>query len=261
MNIGRSLELLAIQATAPGAGGAIGAAVTGDSLTMKFGKKSRILTMWADLQVAGSFRLTNASGHDLSTGLRLAVPASDLDLKFPSTLDYDVPPQEAIAVTIFGSGTAGDIETVMGLVEYDGLFAQKLISESEVKRRKVQLITVHQALTAGAAGGYSGERSFILDNPNMRANTDYAVVGYVCSAETAAVYFRGPDTGDRKIGGPGNDLDHDLTRDWFLMLSRLTGEDCIPVINTGNLPSTFGGVVGDENSTATVVSWILAQLK
>jgi hypothetical protein len=73
--------------------------------------------------------------------------------------------------------------------------------------------------------------------------------------------MRGPDTGNVRIGVPGNDLDNEQAATFFAMLSRAYDEPMIPVINSGNKGSTYIGALQDENNASPVVSWYLALLK
>lgn len=259
-------EGLIITATAPGAAGAAGVAVAGDSLTVKNAKGgARILAMWADHQTAGFGQLTSPSMHDQTRGYRYRVAASDLDIRIPMGEAIELSPQEQVALLIAGSGTAGDVESHCISIYYEGLGgvsdASRSIGIAELRRRKLDLVTVDATITTTATPGVTGEELITVESNLMKANTDYAVLGAICSVECSALSIRGPDTGNVKVIMPGNDVDVDMMAGWFMLLSRAHDLPLIPVINSGNRESTFIGAAQDENAAAVPVSWILARLK
>lgn len=259
----KHIELVTATATAPSTGAAA-AAVTGDSLTVKNGRRGvRILSAWACLQTAGFVQIVRPSGHDTTRDFRQRVPASEVDLLLPPGLALDVEPQELLGVTIAGSATAGDVEQVCMLLEYDDLPGtnQRLISWSELMRKTEKLLTVEFTITTTAGPGYGGDELINAESALLQANRDYAVIGAKVAVECGALTIRGPDTGNVRIGIPGNDLDGELTNGWFGTLARAFNRALIPVINSGNQNSTYIGAHTDENAAAVPGSLLLAMLK
>jgi hypothetical protein len=257
------IELLSYSATAPGAAGAAAAAITGDSLTIKNAKqKAQILAIWALNQTAGFHQLTFPSGHDTTRGFRVNVAASEVDMRLPIGLSLDVEPQETITATIAGSATAGDVEIGSMLVKYDDLpgVTARLKKWSEVSRQMEKLTTISFTLNSTAAG-YTGEELINAESDLLMANRDYALLGFEVNTEIAAVYIRGTDTGNVKIGCPGNEQYPELTQGFFGMLSRAYDEATIPVINSGNKNSTYFGALMNENATGSLVTAHFALLK
>lgn len=262
----RSIELLVATATAPGAAGIAATAVAGDSLIVKNGIGSRILTCWSDHQAAGFAQIIrNTSGHDTTRDLRYEVAASELAVHQPTGVPNECAAQELLGITLAGSAVAGDVETLCMLMEYDdlrGLGDQNLIDWPTLQRRMVKTVNLDITLAAAVGPAFAGsEELMTADTDLLKANSEYAVLGYKVRAETAAVYLKGPDTANVRVGGPGNDLDGKNTAEWFTMLSRAYGRPMIPVISTGNKGSTFCGCHADENAGAVVVTWLLALLK
>ena len=70
----------------------------------------------------------------------------------------------------------------------------------------------------------------------------------------------GIDTGQQKIGGPG-DPDPILTSRQFVRLSQETGRPYVPIINANNAGSTFVQAVDVAAATATHVTLQLLRLK
>lgn len=262
----RSIELLVATATAPGAAGVAATAVAGDSLVIKNGVNARILQSWSDHQGAGFCQIVrNTSGHDTTRDLRYEVAVSDLAKHQPTGIANEVAAQELLSVTIAGSATAGDVETLCMLMEYDdlrGLGDQNLIDWPTLQRRMVKTVNLDITLAAAAGPAFATSEELITaDTDLLKSNSEYAVMGYKVRTEVSAVYLKGPDTANVRVGGPGNDLAGDATSEWFTLLSRAYGRAMIPVISTGNKGSTFCGCHQDENAGAVVVTWLLALLK
>lgn len=263
----RHIELMVAYATAAAVGGSAAAAAVGDSLTIKNARKgARIINCWCDLQAAGALQIVRPSGHDTTRDARIRVPASECELLLPWGIPMEVDPQETLGITIFEAATAGDVANAGFLMEYDELpgIAQRLISPADVQKRIEKFVTLDASIAAvsGALGAFAASEELITSESDLlKANRDYAVLGYKVSVECGAFYIKGPDTGNLRVGGPGNDLDSDLTANWFLTLSRAYNRDMVPVINSGNKNSTFIGVHQDENAAAVPVTIFLALLK
>ena len=262
----RHIELLVATATAPGAAGAAAAAVAGDSLIIANGQQARILQAWSDHQAAGFAQIIRTtSGHDTTRDLRYEVAVSELSGHMPMGVASELAPQELLSITLAGSATAGDVETLCLLVEYDelkGLGDQNLIDWPTLMRRMEKTVNLDVQIAAAVGPAFAASEELITAETDLlKANREYAVLGYKVRAETAAVYLRGPDTANRRVGGPGNDLDARTTLGWFTGLSRAFGRPCIPVISAANKGSTFVGVHADENAGNINVSFVLALLK
>jgi hypothetical protein len=256
------IELVSFSATAPGASGAAGAALAGDSLTMKnSGGAGKLIALWAKFQTTGFLQLAWPSGHDTTRGLRLRVKSGAVDNLLPEGLPPSVEPQETLTATIAGSATAGDVESACALVFYPDVpgMSQRGIDWNALQRRFEKLVTVDNSMTAAAAG-YTGEEAINADSDLLQANRDYAVLGCEVDTAIAAVTMRGPDTAGVKIGMPGNPDDNENTINFFPRLSRAFGQPIIPVINSGNRANTLVGLVADENTPTVKATFHLALL-
>lgn len=257
-------RLIAYSATAPSTGAAA-AAVAGDSLVIENSKSpAKIIAWWADHQTAGTHGLTFPSGHDTTRGILCRVPSSDVEPIWPLGHGIQVFPQEQLSITIVGSATAGDVESGAMLLFYEDLpgVHSRQISYSELMRRAQEYVTVDATIAATAGPAWSGSELINAESDLLHANTDYAVLGMTCTVECLAVALRGPDTGNVRVGMPGNDSDFALTQDWFPRLSRMYGDEkLIPVINSGNRASTFLEAAQDENGADPIITLYLAKLK
>lgn len=94
----------------------------------------------------------------------------------------------------------------------------------------------------------------------LKANTDYAVLGYTFEQAVACVGIKGGDTGNMRVCGPGS-TDPLVTVEYFARLSEESGLPTIPVINSANIASTYVSLISSAATGAagTIVLY-LAQL-
>ncbi len=260
-----ALDVVTAQGTAIGATIAALAAAAGDSLAVKSfpdSKSARILSFWSDVQVAGTARIRSARMHDNVQAIRCATIISDLHPMMPYGASQRLYPNDVLVVELAGSAVAGDIEYVELLLYYEDLpgIAGNFITAEQALSRAVNLSFVENTLALGTGGGYTGGEAINVEFDQFRAGEKYALLGYLVSAECAAVCWRGPDTGNLRVGGPGDETERELTADWFVRLSRAYNLPLVPVISAENkTPTTVDGVQ-DENGTDVTVTSIFAQL-
>lgn len=259
------MELVSGHVTAPSTTLTAWTVHSGNSLTVRngdFSKRTLLLDLWADNQTAGTIRVRSPQIHDDVQGLRFTALASDVEPLMPWGYPQKLVPQDTLVVEQSGSATSGDIESGALLIYYEDApgIAARLMAASDVQKKLVNVFTGENTLALGTAGGYSGEEAINADFDNFKANTDYALLGFMVSAECAAVRWRGSDTSNLGVGGPGNDTQAQLTRYWFSMLSERTGIPLIPIFNSANKSGILIDGVQDENGTDTTVTSIFGQL-
>lgn len=260
-----ALELLTGIVTAPGATETALTMAADNSLSVRFadpGADIRLLNMWAYVQGTGIFKVHSPKFHDNVQGVRFRTVVADPSPLLPWDFNQKLYPQDDMIATLSGSAVAGDIETGCFLVYYSELpgVLARLINSDQVKQSLINMFTVEVSLTLGAAGNYSGEVPINDDFDLFKANTDYALIGYSVDVACAAVRFRGSDTGNLGIGGPGLVGKNEQTRRWFANISDMTGLDCIPVFNSANKFGIFVDGAQNENAANVNVSIIMAQI-
>ena len=261
----KAMELISGYVTAPDTTLTGLTMASGNSATVRAaaeGSDVHLIGAWADNQTEGVMRIRSPRMHDNVQCMRFPVVASNPMPLFPLGLKQKLYPQDTLTLELSGSATAGDIESACLLLYYDDLpgVQANLINADAVKQRMRNLITVENTLSLGTSGGYSGEEAINTEYDLLKANTDYAIIGYLVSDESAAVRWRGVDLGNLGVGGPGNADNQDLTSSFFMSLSEATGLDTIPVFNSANKASLLLDGVQDENGTDVLVSTILAEL-
>ena len=260
-----ALQIISGFVTAPSTTATALTLAAGDSLQIKNAPKNGILlTAWGDWQTAGMLRIRSPRMHDNVQGLRLEGVASEVYPLFWPPASQVLVPQDTLIVEMTGSATGGDIESSSLLVYYPDLPGSngRFLTYAQYMARAVwNPVGVENTLALGTAGGYSGEEAINAEFDLLKANTDYALVGYNVTAECCSVGWRGPDTGNLRVGGPGHELDKRVTNNWFVELARVTGWPLIPVFNSANKGATLVDGVQDENGTDTTVTSILMQLR
>lgn len=270
---GIGLEIIAGLVTAPDTTQTALTMNAGNSLTIRNAPPDtpvRLLSHWVDTQLRGIVRIRSPKMHDNVQGLRHDTIASEVQPLLDPMFSERLYPQDTLTVDLSGSATVGDIESWAGLIYYPELPGQsaRLIDVAQLRSRFVRLHTVENSLATGTAGGWSGEEAINADFDLMRANTDYALIGYTVSpvagqtvGECLAVRWRGVDTGNLGVGGPGTDTDRWLTNRWFVWLTERSGLPCIPVFNSANRAGILLDAHQDENGLDVLVTSIFAELK
>lgn len=260
-----ALELLTGFVTAPSTAATPVTLATGNSNIIRafdMNKFARLLDVWADVQGAGFVRLRSPKLHDGVQGIRLATTVSEASPLLPPHGAQRLYAQDAITWEMTGSATAGDIETSCLLVYYEDLpgIAARFIGVDELTRRIVNILTVENTIALGTGGGYSGEEAINAEFDLGKNNVDYALVGYLVTVECACVRWRGADTGNVGVGGPGNETYRFGTREWFIDLTKRFGIPLIPVFNWANKAGILVDGAQDENGADTTITSIFAEL-
>lgn len=263
--MGSALDTISGFVTAPGSTFTAWTPGLGDSMQIRNSnpaKRTLLLEAWAYNQSAGTLRIRSPKLHDNVQGIRFAVPANSVDFNIPYEISQVAYPQDILIAEQTGSATAGQIESGSILIYYEDLpgVAGRFIDGPGLQKRGVNVVNVEIALTPTATGGYSGQLALNSQFDLLQANTDYAVLGYLCNARAASVTIRGPDTGNLRCSGPAEPTKRDQTVQWFTRLSERTGIPLCPIINSANKSGTFIDVVQNQAAGAVTVNWVMLQL-
>lgn len=263
--MGKALEIISGSASAPGATLTALTMASGDSLTIRNFENgsAHLLTAWPTGKTTlGALQIRSPRMHDNVRGIQVPNPVTPSRIPIFSPYLQKLVPQDQLSVLISGSAGAGELMLASLLVFYEDLPGNdaKLITPDELKSKGVDVMTVQNSITAATGPNYTGAQAINTTNDLMKANTDYALIGYEVSVKCAAVGYRGSDTSNLRLGGPGYPGENSDTRNWFIKLSQLTGFPCIPVFNSANKSNTFIDVQQDEAAAATVITSYFVQL-
>ena len=252
--MGKGLEVVTSFSTAPGvAAFAATAACTGNSLQIRSAdvkSKVYLLEAWAFCQVAGQMRIRSPRLHDAVNGMRYRVPAASVLPKLGSTISGAFPqfliPQDTLIVENEGSAVGGQIESVAMLIYYDSLpgVAARLINNATLQQYGVNRTTIQASIVTVATGQYGGAVLASAATQNLKANTDYALIGGECDTRFTTIRVTGVDFGSLGVGWPGEPSVQDVTESWFQNMSVNFNLALIPVFNSAN----FGGITIDAQT-------------
>lgn len=262
---GIAWELLSGFVTAPSSTATALTMSTGDSLAVRSAPLDKVVNLvqvWFDSQTAGVGRIKSPKMHDNVQGIRLKTTASDTAPLLPWARAQRLYSQDLLSVDLTGSATAGDIESAALLLYYEDLpgVAGRFIGWDEVMKRGVNILTIENTLSLGTAGGWSGAEAINAEYDLMKGNTDYALIGYATDVECLAIGWKGADTGNLRIGGPGNETLRHVTAEWFKRLSIGYGVPAIPVFNSQNRAGISIDGAQDENGADPLVNSIFVEL-
>lgn len=258
-------EVIAGQATAPSSTFTALTMNSGDSLTVRnadLNSDVRLLQMWAKHQAAGVFRVRSPKLHDATQGIRVRNPASLAIEMLPWDTYQKLVPQDTLIAEITGSAVGGQFEQAAMLVYYASLPGQaaRLTTVADIQSRGVNIFTVESTITPGAAGGYSGSQAINANFDLFKANTDYALLGYRVDVRCTVVGWKGIDTGNLRVGGPGEPNIADITANWFAWLSRWQNKALIPVFNSANKFGIFTDIMQDQAAAVVTLTSIFVEM-
>lgn len=264
--MGKGMQIVSGFVTAPSTTYTAWTLASGDTLSVRNAPESapiHLLNMWADNQAAGFLRVRSALLHDNVIGMTAGILASEVLPLMPMSKGQTLKPQDLLTVEQTGSATASDIESGSLLVYYEDLpgAEARLARYQDIVGRIESYMYVTNTLSSGTAGGYSGEEAINAEVDQWKANRDYALLGYLNGAECCSIGWRGPDTSNLRVGGPGTETFRTLTANWFVELSMATGLATIPIINAANKAATLIDCTQDENGADPIVTSIFALLR
>lgn len=263
--MGRALEILQGYVTAPSTTYTALTMSSGNSLTVRNaepGSEILLLNMWAKSQTAGRFRVRSPLLHDNVQGIRIysvaALPLLGLPMGFKQQLEA----QDTLIAELTGSATGGDLELGCLLLYYASLpgVDADLRSPEDVLGNMVNIVCVENTISSGTGGVWAGGEAINAETDLLRANTDYAILGYLCGVISAAIRYRASAWGNLGIGGPGPANEYEETRNFFVNLSRKTGLPLIPVFNSADRANVLIDCAQDEDGADPIVTTILAEL-
>lgn len=256
-----AMEVVTAQDTAAAAAMTAMVANAGNSLTVRSfpdAANAYIWDMWAQQATAGALRVHSARLHDDVQGILYNIVAGTVRSFFPTQARQKLYPNDVLRLEHTNGGAETDIGAM--LIYYEDLpgVAARLAMWDQVKPRIVNLLTNSVVVAAPVAGNWSAGTAINATTDLLKADTDYAILGYACLGSMAAVGIQSADTGNLRVGGPGT-TEVIETRDWFVRISTDIGGPAIPIFNSNNRGSTLISVANTA-AAGTTVYLALAQL-
>ena len=248
--------------TGAGAGTGVATPAPGDSFqvpSFDLNSKAYLAQVSANGASTDFVRIRSPRLHDNNQGLRMFLGTSKNRPLLPFEAGEVLYPSDAPIVEI--DVTAAASGGILAHYAYDDLpgVSPRLAHWSDVQPRIVHIMGCEVDVTSGAIGAWGNGAALNSVFDNFEAGADYAWLGYTCSAACLGIALTGKDTGNLKIGGPG-DSDPLNTGTWFQQWADYTGKARVPVIAANNKGSTLLQAVDSAAATAVKVSLWLAQL-
>jgi hypothetical protein len=222
---------------------------------------TQILT---DFQDAGDFRIRSPRMHDDVNGIRIAAPVALPTIVANEFFDQPLFSQDTLTVEAVFTvvPTAAHISLGYLQVVYNDVpgIAANMRTWNEVAPNIVDYLTIPVTPSSGGVAGAWGAGVALNSSVDLfKANTLYALVGYVAPVAFGAFSVLGVDIGNLQFGGPGSTAAIE-TRRYFPYLGEDGGFPSVPIINSQNKASTLVQISDKAITTAFELSLIFAQL-
>lgn len=208
---------------------------------------------------SGSARVLSPLLHDNVRGITFTSPENPTVFMMPQNQGQRVYPQDTLAVSVTG-GTA-ETDAVALSIYYSNLPGAnaRLHNWADIKALISYIKPMEVDVTNSATIATWTDTVITTTEQLLRANTDYAVLGYVTDTVQAMVGIKGSETGNLRVCGPGTTATDD-TSQYFVDWSNREGTPHIPVFNSANQGSVFVSTCDVVASSTPKVQLVLAQL-
>ena len=260
------IETVGFNATAAAVAGTAATINTGDSATIKnarMGSKIKLLDIQAFWGSLGEVRVIGPHMNDTTEGIRRQVQASLSGSVLPSVVPELFYPQDQLAITLFGTATAGEVDTGGLVIFYEDLpgISARLLAPAELQQLGVRSAPVRTgALASTADGQWSGAVALNATTDLLKPNTAFALLGGDVSLLVGMIGVRSPDWGNVRVSFPGDVARVLGSWNYFVDLSLRSGLPCIPVLNSGNKAGIFVDCAQDDGGANPVVHLNLVEL-
>jgi hypothetical protein len=206
---------------------------------------------------------------DNQFGLRLqhmfnptqASPAGPPQWIMPEQLDIPVFPSDVLNVQVNAPAAAGNANVSLQ-VYYQNVpgAGQRLANWDTVRAIGwVRVLGIEVTVTPGATGAPGTAVAINANDARLRANLDYAILGYTTDTSGLLFRLRGPDTSGFNIPLPVS-FDGRNTADYFISSDQQHPGPHIPIVNSNNAGSTLIDGIAHNNPGATKVSLVMAEM-
>lgn len=204
-------------------------------------------------------RLLSPRLHDNVTGV--SYQAAENPTEFLMAAEYSQLMYSADVLQVqMDAAASSDTVAALSLYYSDlpGINAN-LLTWDQVKARMIDLKPVEVDVTSSATIGQWSDTLITTTENQLKANYEYAVLGFESSANFLCQGIKGPATGNLRVCVPGASPTLRLT-DYFIFQSQSSNIPYIPVFNANDRAATFVSVAANAASVSGNVYMILARL-
>lgn len=264
MGLALDTVLLDVHNTATTAIGLTAAtAATGDSLTVRSFKDNG--SAWLEnVFLQGTtpprrFRLTSPRLHDNVTGISFDSLENPTEFLIAAKLQQALYSADTLVAQM---DAAGSSDTVAALSIYytdaPGL-SQNLYTWDQIKNRIIDIKPVEVDITSAATIGQWSDTVITTTENQLKADYDYAVLGFSGSANLLCLGIKGPCTSNLRACIPAASPTLRLT-DYFAYQSEVSGRPYIPVFNANDRGATYVSAAANTASATDNVFMMCARL-
>lgn len=208
---------------------------------------------------SGAVRILSPLLHDNVRGITFTTGESPTHFAMPQQRGEKLNPQDQLTVQVSGGATETDLAALS--IYYTNLpgASPRLFNWADIMPLIAHIKPMEVDVTNSATKGVWTDTVITTTEQLLKANTDYAVLGYIVDVAGGMVGIKGTETGNLRVAGPATVLT-DTTTHFFVEWSQREGTPHIPVFNAANAGSTFVSTCDVTASSAQKVQLILAQL-
>lgn len=238
-------------------------AANGDSLAIRSFKDSGKCTL-ENVYLQGSagprrFRLLSPRLHDNVTGVSFQALENPTEFLISAEVEQQMYSADQLVVQLDAAASSDTIAALsLYYTDAPGLNAD-LRTWDQVKNRIIDIKPVEVDCTASATIGQWSDTLINVSENQLKANYEYAVLGFTGSAAFCAIGVKGPATSNLRICIPGASPTLRLT-DYFIFQSLQGNRPYIPVIQANDRAATYISVASATASAADNVFMMLARL-
>lgn len=238
-------------------------AVAGDSLAVRNGAPSGTVELEQFMyhgRAGDMVRVRSPYLHDIAEGIQFVpglFPSGNMLLKETAQV---LRPQDNLIAEMLVNAITSHGSAALGIYYSDlpGASA-RLHTLADIANIIVNVKVMRVTMGAGGAAGVWLDTVITATEDVTRANTDYAVLGYLTDTACTCVAIKGPDTSNLRVGGPGI-VQPWKTQKYFVEYSYEANGPRIPVFNSANKNGTFVSALNTASPTGMNVQLLCAQL-
>ena len=254
--------------------GSLAATAAVPTQVVMFGNDSRVVRSFSSGKKAYLLAI-NAVGHTTTGPISIKSPKFHDNVNgiyFPTINGTDLPlpmeflqplySQDNLDILFVDTLGAGDWDNVALEIYYEEQLGNmgNYIMPDALKGKVANIVTVEMSHAVVGALGYQAGHNITLVTDLLKANTNYALLGYQTRGDQFCAGFMGPCTGNMRIMLPSIGMDQNEEANYFIRQSQRSGLPCIPVMNSADRYATFVDYLESVGGTADGVDLIFAEL-
>lgn len=208
---------------------------------------------------AGGVRVTSPLLCDDVRGITFTTPETPSVYLMPQGRGERLYPQDTLTVQITGGTAETDLAALS--IYYTNLAggSARLHSWADILPLIAHIKPIEVDCANAATIGTWTDTLITTTEKLLKANTDYAVLGYVTDTVQAQIGIKGIETQNLRICGPGTTTTDD-TSNYFVDWSNREGTPHIPVFNSANAGNVYVSTCDTAAGSTPKVQLICAQL-